>query len=232
MRKLIVPGLAAPVLAAGLLVVGTGPAAADSGADAGSANAATLGSGNNLNVPINAPITACGNALGVLNLVDSGCVSRGRGGQFAGASSFALNEAGIGSGNNLNVPINAPITACGNAFGVLNLVDSGCLQTGPRPAVVPIAVPSGCGDECGPDLGGRRVHRPALDNRPGLSPLPPRSAKPTTAVHTAATRAATRHRLGGLAYTGMTALAATPVGALLLVTGALVYRRSRVRTQA
>lgn len=247
MRKFIAKGLTGTALAGGMLITGIGPAVADSGADAGAAsvNQGAILSGNNLNVPINIPITACGNAIGIL--VNAACAIDGKGGDSgASAQSFSVNEGAIGSGNNVNVPVNAPITACGNALGFL--ANAECVQTGRGPAYVP--VPTGCVHDCSPV--GVPVFEPCRENcrpvtvaepcrkdcgpayhgRPVLEPGRPRHDKPVTTVPVATGRSVTKDSSGGIAHTGLTAVAVAPIGGMLLLAGMVFYRRSRVRTNA
>jgi hypothetical protein len=90
------------------------------------ANAATLtsignsglGSGNQTNTELQAPIDICGNAIGGGGNSAAGCL----GGSWAdmGSDNTVLNSfgnSGVGSGNQTNTITQAPIDICGNAVG-------------------------------------------------------------------------------------------------------------------
>jgi hypothetical protein len=64
MRSLILA-----VAAAGLVAVGAGTAAADTGPSTAALNSPGLLSGNAIQVPINVPVNACGNSLGLAGLL-------------------------------------------------------------------------------------------------------------------------------------------------------------------
>lgn len=241
MRQFIAKSLVGTVFAGGMLISGAGVAAADSGSDAGSVNNGTVLSGNNVNVPINIPITACGNGLALLSVVNSACVTDGKNGESADASAWSFNQGSVGSGNNINLPINAPITLCGNGVAALSVVNSACVEDNHKP----VLVPSGCVHDCLP------VHEPCRDDcrpvavvepcrqdycgpisqsRPVSAPGKPHDNKPVPTVNVATTRSV-KDGSGSIAHTGLTALAAVPIGVAFLLAGAVFYRRSRVRPQ-
>ncbi|MCP2342927.1 chaplin family protein [Actinomadura rupiterrae] len=84
-------------------------------------------SGNQVNAPVSAPVNACGNAVAILGTAQAGCrggatVSNGSG----GGGQTTSGKYGVGSGNQLNAPISAPVDACGNAIAIFGKADAGC----------------------------------------------------------------------------------------------------------
>ena len=87
----------------------------------------SIGGGNQINAPVNAPVDVCGNSAGVAGLASAHC----KGGATVkdGHSGAVQSTSGNGSilgGNQINAPINAPVDVCGNAVAVLGLADAGC----------------------------------------------------------------------------------------------------------
>jgi ChpA-C len=106
---------------------------------------ATTHGGNQVNAPITAPINACGNAIGILGSSGSAC----RGGAHAttpggtGNKTGGNGTGGLGGGNQINVPISAPVDACGNAVNATASCQGGSTVTGrhprpPAPAPTPV----------------------------------------------------------------------------------------------
>ncbi|WP_165975933.1 chaplin family protein [Actinomadura rubrisoli] len=85
-----------------------------------------IGSGNQVNAPISAPVNACGNAIAIFGRADAGCkggakvAGGGRGGQVTSGAS------GVVAGNQLNAPISAPVNVCGNAAAIFGEAVAGC----------------------------------------------------------------------------------------------------------
>ncbi|WP_329518656.1 chaplin family protein [Spirillospora sp. NBC_01491] len=146
----------AVLLTAGFVALGV-TAVPASAAFAGTTNgdSSVLG-GNQANLPISAPVNACGNSAAVLGKAAAGCeggaaVHKGghkgghkghkgpkgkhkpgkhkpgkhKGGHGRGGQSTS-GKAGIGSGNQVNAPVKAPVNACGNAVAVAGKADAGC----------------------------------------------------------------------------------------------------------
>ncbi|MWK35673.1 DUF320 domain-containing protein [Actinomadura sp. J1-007] len=93
-------------------------------ADTTSGESGVLG-GNQANLPVSAPVNACGNALGLLGKAKAGCeggatVDNNGGGQKTSG------KHGVAAGNQLNAPISAPVNACGNAIAILGDAKAGC----------------------------------------------------------------------------------------------------------
>lgn len=85
--------------------------------------------GNQINPVINAPITICGNAVGVLADAEAECTPSDQG-LSASPGNTTSGEDGVLSGNQLNPVVNAPITVCGNAISVAGSASAGCTPTG------------------------------------------------------------------------------------------------------
>ena len=83
-------------------------------------------SGNQLLAPIQAPINACGNALAVGGASDAGCEG-GADADYSGAGDLTSQDnVGLGNGNQLFAPIQAPVNVCGNAIAILGSASASC----------------------------------------------------------------------------------------------------------
>ncbi|WP_336213962.1 chaplin family protein [Nonomuraea sp. LPB2021202275-12-8] len=101
---------------------GGGTALADTSGDA------SIGGGNQVNLPISLPIDISGNSVAAAG--ESSASSRG------GASVVNTDRGGIPNktsgnssvlgGNQVNAPISAPVNACGNAVSLFGSSDAGC----------------------------------------------------------------------------------------------------------
>ncbi|HZQ33428.1 MAG TPA: chaplin, partial [Mycobacterium sp.] len=116
----------------GLLMTGLGMASAhaDTTATGETSHSPGIGSGNLIQLPVNAPINVCGNQIDVIGILDSvtGNSCSNGGGSAAGgsnggtsASGDAKHSPGIGSGNLVQIPINAPVNVCGNQVDVIGV---------------------------------------------------------------------------------------------------------------
>jgi LPXTG-motif cell wall-anchored protein len=87
----------------------------------------SIGGGNQVNVPIDAPINACGNALALLGISDAACIG---GAKVVGHESHGIWEtSGNGSilgGNQVSVPVKAPVDVCGNSAAAAGIAGAGC----------------------------------------------------------------------------------------------------------
>src|ERR1700742_1567151 len=87
-----------------------------------SGNGSILG-GNQVNLPVSAPIDVCGNAIGVLGNALGGCQggasvnNSGGAGGSGGVVQRTSGNGSIGGGNQGNAPVSAPVDGCGNAGG-------------------------------------------------------------------------------------------------------------------
>jgi hypothetical protein len=80
----------------------------------------SIGGGNQVDLPINAPVNVCGNAAAVLGDALSACKGGAHvhGGHLGGAYySRTSGRHSVLGGNQVHAPINAPIDVCGNAVG-------------------------------------------------------------------------------------------------------------------
>ncbi len=117
----------APValLALGVMTLGSGTAYAGTSGDY------SVGGGNQLNLPITLPIDISGNAVAVAG--DANAASRGGavvdrrgGGAGQGGPGRTSGTSSVLGGNQVDAPITAPISACGNAIAVLGSSRAGC----------------------------------------------------------------------------------------------------------
>ncbi|MGH3417360.1 MAG: chaplin [Actinocrinis sp.] len=113
----------------GFLMAGLGMATAhaDTTATGNTSHSPGIGSGNLIQLPVNAPINVCGNQLDVIGILDSAtgnsCTNGSGSGHGGGttATGTAKNSPGIGSGNLIQIPVNAPVNICGNQVDVIGV---------------------------------------------------------------------------------------------------------------
>ncbi|MET9495926.1 chaplin [Streptomyces sp. NPDC006552] len=149
----------------------------------------------------------------------SGGGSGGGGGAHAGGSTS--NSPGVGSGNNVQAPIDVPANVCGNSVSVIGLLNpatgdncaNGHTPTPPRGHEQPPSKPHTPGTRGGHPVG----HAAEKPNQPR-----PQALAETESI--AQPRAESQ-----LAMTGssLPVGAAVPVGAGALLAGAVLYRRAR-----
>ncbi|WP_158630392.1 chaplin family protein [Glycomyces terrestris] len=83
-------------------------------------------SGNQLLAPIQAPINACGNAIAVGGSADAHC-DGGADADYSGAGHLTTQDnVGLGNGNQVFAPIQAPVNVCGNAIAILGVATASC----------------------------------------------------------------------------------------------------------
>ncbi|GLW13166.1 hypothetical protein Misp01_82940 [Microtetraspora sp. NBRC 13810] len=113
----------AALLAVAAMSLGGGTAVADTSGDSSAVG------GNQINVPISLPIDISGNAVGVLGNAEAGSTggstvqNTGPRGGITGSTSGDSSAVG---GNQVNVPVSAPVNACGNAISLIGNSDAGC----------------------------------------------------------------------------------------------------------
>ncbi|GIG02447.1 chaplin family protein [Catellatospora citrea] len=116
------------VLSAGVLLVGgTGAHAADNWNTSFNSG---IGSGNQIKLPVQAPINICGIAIGILGNANASCTggSEANYGEDALATDWSsFGNSGILSGNQVLAPIQVPIDACGVGVGVLGSANAWCV---------------------------------------------------------------------------------------------------------
>ena len=211
-----------------------------------------VGSGNLVQIPVNAPINVCGNQVDVIGVgnTDHGnsCSNGGSGSTTASGSS--KGSPGVGSGNVIQVPINAPVNVCGNQIDVIGILDSvtgnscenngGSTPTPPPPPPTPTPTPTGCGcpppppppptTPCPPS--GTTTSTPT-SSAPGGTPsstVSPTSTSPHGGSNGGPNGGSTGNGSSGkatgvLAHTGSGALAVAPLGAGLIGGGMLLRKR-------
>ncbi|MEU9603730.1 chaplin [Streptomyces sp. NPDC048057] len=252
MRQVTRKGLITMAAAGGALALGGSYAQADSGAYGAATNSPGVASGNNVQVPVNVPVNACGNSVDVVGLLNPafgnecantsakpkpvsnpapaaphpGTATPVGGGSQTGGGAHAgggtANSPGVGSGNNVQVPVDVPVNACGNTVDVVSLLN---------PAF---------GNDCANDSSITRPHVPA---QPGEPSKPPTPSKPTTPATPTTPPTAVKgtdrepnrpvahsadRPVETLAQTGADSLGLIiPVGAGMLLAGAVLYRRAR-----
>lgn len=118
----------ASAIAAGFLLVSAGAAQAN-GTDLDTTGNVGALSGNQAFAPVQAPIDICGNAVSVLGSSTAGC----HGGATATMTESghatdltSTGNVGVGNGNQVYAPVQAPINVCGNSAAVLGSAVSGC----------------------------------------------------------------------------------------------------------
>src|SRR5436305_1807964 len=103
-----------------------GATGASGGGTAGTSNSPGVLSGNTVQVPVDAPVNACGDTVNVVGLknVASGnhCANDSSGSTGATAHGGTSGSPGIISGNNVQLPIDVPVNLCGDTVNVVGLL--------------------------------------------------------------------------------------------------------------
>ncbi|WP_121181444.1 chaplin [Nocardiopsis sp. Huas11] len=92
-----------------------------------------VASGNQIVIPVDVAVNVCGNSVAILgnasstcttivNIIQSSPENEGEGPSTDGSG-------GVGSGNQVVVPVDAAVDICGNAVSVLGLAEASCLET-------------------------------------------------------------------------------------------------------
>lgn len=130
-------------------------ALADSDANGAASGSPGVLSGNNVQVPVSTPVNVCGNSVNVVGLLNpafgNACANAGSGSSAGGgvpAQSGAVDSPGVASGNNVQVPVSAPVNVCGdsvNAVAALNpAYGNSCANAGPASSATS-SIPSQAG---------------------------------------------------------------------------------------
>ncbi|WP_411071761.1 chaplin family protein [Streptomyces sp. cmx-4-25] len=227
-KGLITVAAAGSVFAA----IGGGYAHADSGATGAAVNSPGVASGNSVQVPVHVPVNACGNTVSVVGLLNPAMGNKcanvsdagkpGKPGKPGGGSSadgHTGGSPGVGSGNNVQVPVDVPVNACGNSVSVVGLLN---------PAA---------GNDCANEVEPTQPGNPENPGNPGNPGTPENPGTPGTpgdpgvdgGPNTPGAQTVTQPRaVEELAETGSGPLGViVPAGAGLLLAGSLIYRRSR-----
>ena len=198
--------------ASGAMAV-TLPAYAGSTADGAAADSPGLLSGNTVQLPVHVPVNVCGNTVNVVGLLNPAagntCANKDGGGKPGAASHRGASAEGSGkdspgvvSGNVVQLPVHLPVNVSGNS---VNVVGVGNPATGNESVNGPGDSPSA---------------KPApKPSEPRTHPPRPKTVPPAVVPHGPA---------GSLAHTGADqALVAAAGGTVLLLGGAVLYRRFR-----
>ncbi|WP_030676520.1 chaplin [Streptomyces cellulosae] len=273
MRQVTRKGLMTVAAATGVIAATGGAAHAGSYASGSSAGSPGVLSGNSVQAPVHAPVNVCGNTVNVVGILNPAmgnkCVntdvrtgggshdgygdSGGYGGSGDAGGSHAGGHtdgsAGVGSGNHVEAPIDAPVNVCGNSvdgIGVGNAATAGDCVNGGGSGGGHHATPPG-GDHgttppAGPEQPGNpgtpehpgRPGDPVEPSRPGVphTPAPADGRTPGSSTHTSHLGAQSVVQPQGAAQLAQTGSElplglALPVGAGALLAGAVLYRKAR-----
>lgn len=150
-----------------------------------------------------------------------------QGGSGSHADGAAQGSPGVGSGNNVQVPVEVPVNACGNSVNVVGVgnpaVGNTCDNSGGHTPEKPGSEEPGDSEEPG---------TPGDPEKPADPEKPRTSDEEKTAdgvvEEGSESRFEAQGTAGELAQTGGTVLGtAAPAGAALLLGGYVLYRRSR-----
>jgi hypothetical protein len=289
MRQVTRKGLMTVAAATGVIAAaGSAAHATGSGASGSSSNSPGVLSGNTVQAPVNAPVNVCGNTVNIVGILNPAmgnkCVntgvksgngssggygdSGGSGGSGASGGSSAGGHAdgspGVGSGNHVQVPIDAPVNVCGNSVNVIGIgntaTDNDCANGGGSGGGHPSTPPGGGdgttppgtpgqpgnpghpgdpgqpGDPGNPGQPGdpNTPENPVEPGRPGAPNTPPApdGGAPGGSSHAnqpAAQSVTQPHGAAQLADTGsdLPMGLALPVGAGALLAGTVLYRKAR-----
>ncbi|MZD07646.1 DUF320 domain-containing protein [Streptomyces sp. SID5785] len=228
MRQVMRKGLITVAAASGALAVTGGIAYADAGANGSASDSPGVASGNSVQVPVHVPVNLCGNTIDVVGVLNpasgnscantsdgGGSGSHAGGGSSSGggshASSHTSGSPGVGSGNNVQLPIDVPVNACGNSIDIIGLGNAAggndCANDEAAPPEQPPATP----------------HHPGTPEKPVTPRTPDKPNEPVTQTVTPPKGQAQLAETGSSLPIG----AVVPVGAGALLAGAVLYRRAR-----
>ncbi|MGN9762533.1 chaplin family protein [Streptomyces sp. SD31] len=192
----------------------TMPAYADSAADGAAADSPGLISGNTIQLPVHVPVNVCGNTVNVVGLlnpaVGNSCANEGGGSKTGAASNGGASaegrgkdSPGVASGNTIELPVHLPVNVSGNTVNVV-----------------------GVGN---PATGNESVNTPGNQPPRTTKPTPKPSVPPKRHQPRPVPSAFVPHGPeAALADTGADqTLAAVAGGTVLVLGGAILYRRFR-----
>ncbi|APU39808.1 hypothetical protein BSL84_08495 [Streptomyces sp. TN58] len=227
-------GLIAAVVAGGGLAVAGVSGLAHADADAGGTAERSPGllSGNLVQLPVNVPVSACGNTVNVVGLLNPAagnrCTNTSQGGGAhsgqsgsdrstpaagngggAVASGQTANSPGVLSGNGLQLPVDLPVNVSGNSVNVVGIGNPSHGNTSVN------------AEQPGP---GKPVQPPVVE-QPVTPAVPTSPNSPVTEV----TPPEPPRHSEALAQTGADGVGyMLPAGGALLLGGAMLYRRFRL----
>lgn len=114
----------ATVLTAGLVVTPIAAAYADSVTD----GSGGVGSGNQINVPVDIEADLCGNSLAVLGIYQAECTKVSEVLYESSGQAETDGSGGVASGNQILIPVDAAIDACGNSVAVGGVSEAECVE--------------------------------------------------------------------------------------------------------
>ncbi|WP_223773719.1 chaplin family protein [Streptomyces sp. 135] len=267
MRQGTRKGLITMAAATGVLAMSGGYAHADSTARGGASDSPGVLSGNTVQAPIDAPLNVCGNTVNVVGVLNpamgNNCANSGKGGGSHKPSGGAKAEGrtsdspGVGSGNTVQVPVNAPVNVCGDSVTVGGLGNAtsgnGCANDsgpvtppgGEKPPTDPEhpgkpEEPGKPGDPGKPEQPGKpgepgkpgdpgKPEQPGKPGDPGKPEQPGKPGDPGKPNHPGTQTVTPPEGTSQLAQTGSSLPVglALPMGAGVLLAGAVLYRRAR-----
>ncbi|MCD7441892.1 chaplin [Streptomyces lincolnensis] len=249
MRQVTRKGLMTVAAATGVIAATGGAAHADSGAHGSASNSPGVLSGNSVQAPVNAPVNVCGNTVNVVGVLNPAmgnkCVNTGvetddgyggSGGSHSGGHTG--DSPGVGSGNHVEVPIHAPVNACGNSVDVVGVGNSttgnDCSNGGGHTGTPPGGTTPPGSEHPGNPGTPEQPGGPGGPGQPGgpgdpATPPAPEGGKP--GGNQPGTQTVTQPHGGSaqLAHTGsdLPMGLALPVGAGALLAGVVLYRKAR-----
>ncbi|MBD0418406.1 DUF320 domain-containing protein, partial [Streptomyces sp. TRM S81-3] len=184
--------------------------------------------GNNIQVPVSAPVNVCGNSVDVVGALNDaygnscGNVTREEGTYGSSSDSSTSGARAVGTaedsygllaGNNVQLPVSVPVNVCGNTVDVASVLNE--------------AYGNSCGNTTGwsPEPGyGTEEETPACDD----CEAPPATSTPAPPTRVSDNTPPAGGEAPQLAETGSEGmLVASVAGAALLTGGAMLYRRGR-----
>lgn len=222
MRQVTRKGLITVAAAGGVLATFSGGTAfADSAVQGSAGNSPGAVSGNNIQAPVSVPINVCGNTVSVIGAMNPASGTRCGDGGSTRVSGRSGTSAGIGSGNNIQAPVDVPVNVCGNGISAISALSpaSGNCGGGSDTTTPPGDTP-GNPDNPGDDGPGN----PGDDDGPGN---PGDSGGSDDVDQTSDVRTQSEPS-GELAHTGAGEMVGigVPLSAGLLVGGFVLYRRA------
>jgi hypothetical protein len=175
MRQILSRSLLTVAAASSVLAATGGYASADSGAQGAASGSPGLLSGNTVQAPIDVPVNACGNTVDVAALANPvfgnhcGTTSRSARSANQADQSVAKGSPGAVSGNAVDIPVHAPVNACGDTVDAVAALNP---ASGNSCGVSTVAGQASTVDTP-PQAPSRHAHRPEVPSTP-----PPRVLHP------------------------------------------------------
>lgn len=225
MRQVTRKGLITVAAAGGVLATFSGGTAfADSAVQGNAGNSPGAVSGNNIQAPISVPVNVCGNTVNVVGALNPASGTSCGDSGTTRVSGSSGRSAGIGSGNNIQAPVDVPVNVCGNGISAISALSYASADCGGASDTTPPGTdePDNPGDD-GPDNPGDDGPGNPGDDGPGN---PGDDGGSDDVDQTSDVR--TQSEPGELAHTGAGEMVGIglPLSAGLLVGGFVLYRRA------